>query len=502
MDAAPCYKRRMRTPRYILATVALATACSAPAANTTAPATVPGHDAGGGPDSRAHSLVVEDQGGSRLELKKWTTTDGIDAGHSFYDRVRKLACLWYAVGDNAYRCLPSDNVFYYPVRFEDSLCTRPVYEFIGGACRQPPAFIRDESGTLTCPTSFLLRKMGTKLPNRSYYSRASTGECVSRPIPDRDDLYEFGDPVPLTDFVAGTIRVGPVVKSFAQRTVVGEDGSRAIFGFRDVAGQLDCSTRTAADGSFRCLPFTVGTMTAFVDDACTMPAGLGAKSACTTAGSYLSRSTAVGCEFRASIYRAGERLEVGYENFSNGCDTSTGAPFSDYWRAGDEVAPETFVAATLTPAAGPARLQPRIIGTPMGPVLTQSLWDTKLDRACSTVLMSDDTYRCAGSPLPRIITGFFADSECTQPVLEDVADPQGGVCESGYYYQADATECPVRWHIFNVDEKPYTGTVYHMDVTGCVSMTRRPPDTLHLLGAEVMPGELAEIKPPTPDAAP
>src|SRR5207244_731355 len=110
----------------------------------------------------------------------------------------------------------------------DSVCTRPVYSFANTSCAQPPAYLRNETAIPTCPTSFTLRKRGDKLPERVYYFQNQDGTCSKTPIAlqPTEDLYAFGDPVPLTDFVAGTARLGPAVNRFAQRTIEGEDGSR------------------------------------------------------------------------------------------------------------------------------------------------------------------------------------------------------------------------------------------------------------------------------------
>jgi hypothetical protein len=267
-----------------------------------------------------------------------------------------------------------------------------------------------------------------------------------------------------------------------------------------VAGKVDCRTLTASDGSFRCLPFVIGTMNASSDPLCMTPAGSGAKSSCEPADSYLSQTVTQSCVTRTTILRAGDRLSVGYENFSTGCSTSTAGPFTDYFSAGDEVPPTTFVAATLATADGTERVRRRNIGTPAGTLPSQALWDTKLDRACTAVTMSDGTYRCVGASRPRVYSGFFADAQCTQPALDDAADPTGDVCESGYYYKADpGAQCPTRWHIFNVDDKPFTGSVYRMDpAMGCVSALAPRPDSVHLIGAEIPPSDFVEIMPPAP----
>jgi hypothetical protein len=493
----------MRTLRHGILAAVMAGGCTSPmpAATTMSPPpdAAAGHDAGAR-DADPGPTIAVDQGGTRIELRHWMTAEGTDAGHVFHDRTQNVDCTWYSVDSNKYRCLPSDSVLYYPTRFADSLCMQPVYEFNPGTCGQsPPAYIREESAIPTCPTSVVLRKMGAKLAAHSYFLRAKFGACVSVPAATGTDLYAYGDPVPLTNFVAGTVRVGPTVNQFAQRTVEGEDGSRVILAFHDFAKNVDCRTLTAADGSFRCLPFVVGTMSSFRDDACTMPAGSGAKSGCAASTSFLSRSTRNGCLNRTSILPAGDRLTVGYESFSTGCDTSTGAPFIDYWSGGDEIAPDTFVSATLTTADGTSRVRRRNIGTPAGMLPTESLWDTKLDRACSATKMIDGTYRCVGAFRPNLIVGTFADPQCTQETVEDVPDAQGTSCSVGYYYKSEAGQCPPRGHLFNIDDKPYTGPQFHRDATmACVPDPRVPTGPVHLLGPEAMPSEFVEIKPPAP----
>jgi hypothetical protein len=462
-------------------------------------------DVGGSPDSSSpdsggaqRGPIVTDQGGSRVELRRWTAEGDTDAGHVFHDTKLDLDCTWTPVDAGKYRCLPRDNVFYHPIRFADPLCMRPVYTFANTVCSQPPAYIRNEATLPTCPTSFVLRKRGDKLPDRSYYYRSTNGPCLSKALTDTEDLYAFGDAVPLTDFVAGTVTGGPVVNNFAQRTIEGEDGSRVIFGFHDQAGGIDCTTTTAADGSFRCLPFTVGSVgTAFSDSVCMMPARVGTKSSCAAGASYLARSTRNECSTRTSILRAGARIATGYEKFSASCSTGTAAPFLDYWSGGDEVPPSTFVTATLTKGNEPGRLKRMVIGTPAGMLPTEALWDSKLDQACSARLLMDGTYRCVGAARPNVLVSIFADAACTQPAVQDLASAGGDFCSSGYLFKADATQCPIRYHVFPVGQTPVTGPIYHLDTTGgCVVVPLDGTGPVYTLGAELTPDQFVELQPP------
>jgi hypothetical protein len=478
----------MRQSSCLLVASLLAPAlgCSPPASEATKP-----------PPS---AIPQDNKSGSRIHLLHWSSDDGADGAQVFWDTTLGAECRWIYASDEKYHCLPRDNVFYYPARFADSECTRPVFTHAITACGAPPAYLRSPTENLTCPTASVLRRLGQRLAGREYFFHAVDGTCASVPHRLRADeeLYEFGEEVPVSDFVAGSLRMGTVREKFAALLIEGEDGSRGLFGYRDLKGGFDCAVSVAADGMLRCLPFTVGTTGAFVDESCSMSAGLGSRFSCQPARSFLAESRANACGRRTSIFKAGERLSSGYEMFPDGCSTDFASVYLDYWTSGLQVDPATFVPAASSIMESSRRLRAQVVTTPAGAVPSGALWDAKLGVDCSPWLLADGTYRCVSFPLVSTASlNTFADDQCTMPVAPDLGSSVAGRCSATYGFSADAAVCPLLFHLFAIEKAPFKGVVFTKNGGACVA-TPASPTPVHLVGPEVDPAEFVELHPPAP----
>jgi hypothetical protein len=453
----------------------------------------------GPPESAGTSppSLIRSQGGRRIKVLRWTTPEGIDAGDVFQDQQLNLECIWTLVDSGAWRCLPADSVYADPIRFADAECARPAFTVPRTSCGETPAFVRSQSPVQTCPTSTIVHKRGPRVDQPVDYHLTVSGRCVSAEMDPTKDLYEYGDAVALDEFVAGRLHMGAPVDGFAQRTIEGEDGSRVPAGFHDFAMNIDCHAIAAADGSFRCLPFVVGTIgRAFSDAACSAPIGSGVRSSCVPAQSFISRTDGGSCDVRTTIFRAGDRVTPAYQMFATGCATSTGAPFDDYWSGGEEVPPGAFLALSSTLGSAAGRLRPRVIGTPAGDYTTGTLWDTALDRSCSSFLMADGTYRCVGE-LRNDPSGFFADAGCSWPVFPDAATPRAEACAPAYAWGVTGDgQCPARHRVFEVAAGAYGGPLFQRNGVLCQTVADRPSMTLHELAPEQLPGAFVELTPP------
>jgi hypothetical protein len=259
----------------------------------------------------------ENKSGKRIKYLRWTSPDGAGGPQEIRDSQLGIDCSWMRVEQDEYRCVPRDRQLYYPVRHSDPECRQPVYTFQRiRTCDEPPAYLTRPIAALTCPAAYQLSKRGPMLPERAYYFRRTSGECAEEPVPlaANEELYAYGDPVPMSDFVAGTLRVGVPRNDFALTYLDGEDGSSMHFAFRDLGGELDCQTGIAADGERRCLPLPLAWGDVFADDSCLVPAAAGVKTSCERSKSFLLKTEERACGSRQSVFRLGARRSGGFHD--------------------------------------------------------------------------------------------------------------------------------------------------------------------------------------------
>lgn len=131
----------------------------------------------------------------------------------------------------------------------------------------------------------------------------------------------------------------------------GADGSRQFVGWYDASLEVDCTYAIASDGSWRCLPGGAETGRFFADAACTqrlatLPRGC-------SAPAYAVSSDTSACAWRPSkhVFSLGVPYTgpIAYSFVAGACSAVTSADLIlyDLHLVGDEVPPESFVAATL-----------------------------------------------------------------------------------------------------------------------------------------------------------
>jgi hypothetical protein len=441
----------------------------------------------------------ERKNGKRLQFLHWTSPDGTKGPDLIRDVELGIECSWMPVGQDDYRCVPRDRALYYQLRFADAACTRPVYTFNRArTCDEPPAYLYDPTASRTCPIAFRLSKRGAKLAERAYYHFVSGGGgCVKTPvsIAPSEELYAYGESMSTTDFVAGTLRTGPAKNDFALTYMDGADGSSMHFGFRDLKGDFPCLNTKAADGQQRCLPTPLARADVFTDPGCTAPAAAGGRSSCATESAFAWRNEPNVCGARQSVLRLGGRLQGGYHVFPNGCDTSTGAPFLQYFDLGEEVDATSFVPLPTTLIEGPKRVRHYSVRTPAGSHTSHLLRDTTLGADCSIYLLADGTQRCVPNKLGSELN-LFSDDLCTKPVA--VGD--GADCPVGHAFGSVPDSCPQQLRIYELEPGFYEGPVHVLVDGAChnadVKTSDGSPPVFQPIVREMDPSEFVEFRPP------
>jgi hypothetical protein len=440
----------------------------------------------------------ERKNGKRLQFLRWTSTDGTKGPEILRDTELGIECFWMAVGQDEYRCLPRDRIFYYPVRFRDAACTELVYTFNRvRTCDEPPEYLYAPTASPTCPAAFQLSKRGAELPERAYYHLMSGGGCIKTPVSlaPSETLYDYGERMSTTDFVAGTLRTGAPKNGFALTYMDGEDGSSMHFGFRDVKGDFPCLNTLAADGQQRCLPTPLARADAFTDPGCTAPAAAGVRTSCEPESAFAWRNEPNACGARQTVLRLGGRLQRGYHAFSDGCDTGTTARFLHYFDLGDELDPAGFVPLPASVIDGPKRVRSYTVKTPAGSYTSNLLQDTKLGVDCSIYLLSDGTRRCAPNKLGAELN-LFSDALCTMPVA--VGD--GADCPVGHAYGSVPDSCPQQLRIYELEPRFYEGPVHALVEGTCrdaeVKTGDGIPPVFQPIVREMQPDEFVEFRPP------
>jgi hypothetical protein len=131
------------------------------------------------------------------------------------------------------------------------------------------------------------------------------------------------------------------------RYYAGSDGSKQFVTWLDSQLNQLCSFQTAADGVVRCLPSdAVGGGRFYADDACTVH--LGAAGNCDTLRYAAIADSQSGCAAPGMhIYPIGKPYTGQVYNGASGCTPFTTTSGTLFFNLGAEVAPTTFVSATL-----------------------------------------------------------------------------------------------------------------------------------------------------------
>jgi hypothetical protein len=458
-----------------------------------------GSDAGAeGPASSADGLppspvltLPEESGGTRLQIRRWETADGVGAHFSYWDTTLAGACVWRPAEDGRYRCMRSDTALDGPPLFSDSQCQHPVVRLHRRTCGDAPAYVVTETGYATCPGSYASFKLGAVLETQSYYTGDPSGACsmTASSLPASGwDLFTI-ESVPTSTFVAGTARLDSKPGALAPVFVDGDDGSSFLLGFRDLINGFDCDFGEATDGTVRCLPTALGQVQGgvYADATCRTTLAIGPRSSCATAQAFIERIGGDACKGAViAIFKAGTRVDA----FTRGPACVPAPLGSDYLTVGDAVPPAHFVLGTLGLVADSRRLRRVGLTSPAG-TFGGGLWDSRWGSFCHALVAADGVERCIPFSGTIASASAFSDPACTRPLFPD---SETASCGSPHALMEDASVCPARHRLYSVSSEGYTGPVYGRSGGTCVARPAPGGVVLHAQLDEIDPRELVELQ--------
>lgn len=425
-------------------------------------------------------------GGSRLKARYYDTADGTSTFIGWRDTQIAMSCSFNVAADGKLRCLPyGEGIQSTGFYFKDAGCTQKIsIVYTGGRC--PPAAPKyaNEYDATQCPSRSRFYDVGAKLATTTAYYRDSQGVCRQTSFAgSQDDLYDVGAEVAPTTFVGASEQQGPDYGGVVRIDVVADDGARGFLRFQDVGRSAQCSFRTAADGSFRCVPLGEASVFSgeYSNASCTAPvAGRGA-SAC-PAPKIISEYVAAGCGSTSKLYAGGAGASAFYKNGAT-CTAYPPSSSTQYFSVGAEIPASQFLEARLSAPVGTARVKTKMIEL-RGQPHPSTLYDSQRNEDCSFQLAGDGIIRCL--PSSRGSVYFFSDAACTQRLAYVL--PTTG-CNTPFTFAPfyDDSTCPSRTRIFSIGAQTNPAQLYvKLDNNSCVTTTFTTAN-FFILGAELPP---------------
>jgi len=443
----------------------------------------------GGPVDSLTNFELSYRGGTRLRARHVVDVSGNVRLFSYwFDTQLGLACRFLRASDGELRCLPGTSGGNAFEMFRDEGCAKPVTRFV---C-DPPKFITeaDPRSATTCDRRVSVYPVGGKTasPPSHYLTNGSLRRCLANPSPAPAGNYYEIDPnaVPPTTYVRAVDVTGPTWNGIEFHVLEGEDGSRGLSSFRDVARNVECSFRAAGDGVERCLPVRAWSVRSdvFADAACSTRAASGNADGCVTP-TFAGSSESDACQTRERLFALGE-VASPYAGAGAGCQPLTESG-GVYRAVGAEIAPDAFVAAKDDTDAGPGRLRTRRRVFGERP-LALGAFDSEREKPCAFRRAADGVVRCLpvnpANGRAEIFRISYADPACTQPVIRwpssrcgspetVLVDTAANVCDASAY----------RVHL--VGARVQTPTVFAPSPTSACAPEPGGVNEVFALGAEV-----------------
>jgi hypothetical protein len=375
-----------------------------------------GGSSGSGNAGQCMERTTNHASGTRLRARVGVTAEGDKAWQGWYDSERQETCAFSRTGEGSH-CLPSRaSVFL----FSDASCTQPVAQVDPNACTAPEYV--EMSTSAGCAAAMVrIFELGEALPAAApIYERDAGGVCVQSFA--GGTLRNASQEVPLSAFVAGAPFTDEGPARVRAEGVVGVDGTRAVQGWVDSAGEgRSCGFRPTEDGIRRCLPSHNVYPAAYADATCTTQVLGFSPSECSPAEpdvrAVISSPDVCGT---ARVVERGGTVTGAYSLSISGMDEiCTAEPVSStqYFAVGPLVAPGDYaeIASTMNEADS-GRLKPRYDTTADGGCWFDTWVDSELDTPCFFMPAADGQLRCM--PEEDYAVGFvdtYTDEGCTQP---------------------------------------------------------------------------------------
>jgi hypothetical protein len=414
------------------------------------------------PDPRP-GFVDGPVGGARLRARVVEVAGGGEERLGWRDTALDVDCEFTEVGAAELRCLPEFTATATTTEtfFADARCSIPAAAlsapfgwFEGCAV---PGFARVQTvGAASCAAKPAYVRVGKPLAARTIY-RLVGGACVpsAAPEPERSlGLHEVA-PMDLSAFALGALEPGAARSGITPVYVVGADGARAFWTFRDAAGALDCALMPTDDG-LRCLPSRFGVLGYEFGPGCTpaaMPLTCAAALGATLPVAYASpfpHGDKVG-----KIFQGGERLATTYfRDPSGACLPKVGGEAA--FAVGPEIPASRFAAGARTReplAEGLVQTVERAGGWSRPAGLASTAHG---GHACAFAPAADGMLRCL--PEPRFSAHQYSDPGCRARVA---------LSDAPHLAVEERTSCPARIRVFARAGR-HVGPVYERTERGCV----------------------------------
>jgi hypothetical protein len=362
-------------------------------------------------------------GGSRLRAVLAEASDGTAVFLNWWDSELDLACKFAPVDEPeaSWRCLPSSAPTIYDGAdgmFADALCSRRLLP--GGVPDGPRVVQRMDTSCLIAREYF---RTGARFTGGTSY-RKTAQDCV--PETPSAELYIL-EPLPVAVFVAANVLAHESPGPVAHTSLSADDGSRAPYGFRDVAGGFDCWPRQTIQG-MRCLPVHFGWGDrggVYADASCSVPAALpdercgGRRSTLP----YVLFESPGRCGGVTAVHRGGGRLANLFVQVGAGSCTAAN-PESVAFAIDQPVELGSFLPAALlraTRSSGLVQTVAEVAGS--APDATDAVAVARFEQLASNTLggydctlatTSDGSVLCV--PPIEVVRTEYADPSCTQPV--------------------------------------------------------------------------------------
>ncbi|MBA3396852.1 MAG: hypothetical protein H0T89_29750 [Deltaproteobacteria bacterium] len=445
--------------------------------------------AGCGDNSSGRLEAVGIRDGTRL-VARFLVAEGAAVFRHWHDVERGMDCAFEPASDGEYRCLPiGPDATYINYEYADAACSQPVV--LAPRCQAPRYAFSHAMATARCnrPSGRAVFSVGPARASRTVfvYRDGVCQEAFTIDIDSTDALYDLGDKLPATDFVAA--QLGPASSdALASYTFTADDGAVQADTTWDAARAGECHASERTDPP-RCVPLEVALHYDHVwaDAACTIQAAVdlaqlrpcAAPTAIVGFGSDSFHFRELGAAVPAA--------DVHVTDMANVCTGRTNTDGDDYYLEGLVIPDDQFPRVTRV-LDGTGRLRAERYtdadGNPLA--AARGFYDTLAANRCSPYRFPDGTLRCVPYnvsfvPAPQT-GGYFADAACTQPVVtEQATSPPPSVIVVGHA-QRDVCDA-VNYAAVHAAGPPHTGALFH--TTDCTPVSRDQGVAYYTLGAAI-----------------
>lgn len=424
--------------------------------------------------------------GTRLKARWFEGPDGQRSLDALYDTQLHSSCFFSRAADGELRCLPVAHWLSDDPDFADAACTEPVV-WARQSC-PGPVFVYHWNTSNACDLRDEIFRVGAAIPDGRTYYRNWAGECVSAGAVPGYVPHRVGEEVPPTAFVRGRLTSDPPKAGQALQLVVleAEDGAKVDQFFRNAEAGHDCALVLLDDGRVHCVPpsATISSFT-FADAGCGHPA-VSTNPTCgpppALARRRITAEVAPGvCGEISAMHELGPVLDPPYTGRPGMCRAALSTSPLVYRDLGPPIAPDRFVALDqIVEPSGHALWPARLVAPGGGPAVTDGWFDGQRNARCFPARIGGK-HRCV--PDTERLAGFFADEQCTRPLLRATA----GACLPGFAHDVEDGSCPPDVRIYAVGAR-HAGVVHEQylpddqDAPACrFSIAVAPTDVFHEL---------------------